>query len=69
MKQVEKTTGRKFNQGPECPVELFYLWEWFAELYQFEPLSFQEIKAWSDLTGKNIRSWEAVLISNVSKFV
>jgi len=46
-----------------------YLWQWFNEIFYLEPLSFTEINAWSNLTNKNIRGWEAQLIYEMSRFV
>lgn len=50
----------------ECPDCILYLWEWFCglsgarQMSEFGPgsLSYQEIMAWTNLTGKEIESWE-----------
>ena len=45
--------------GPDCPPEAWYLWEWYIALgnarggngFGLNPIGFTEIAAWSALTG------------------
>lgn len=68
--QVWKTTGRKPKQlaeAPELPEELGYIWEWFREVFSGEPLTFSEMQAWAQLTGKRLLGWEAELIKSLDR--
>ena len=51
-----------------CPEELRYLWDWYQEVYYFEPLTFLEVQAWSEMTMKHLHSWETHLIIELSRY-
>lgn len=38
---------------------------WFVELYSGEPITYQEIKAWSQLTRTRIDPWEVSAIKRI----
>lgn len=52
---------------PDFPDDLDYLWEWFLELHSARqsggfgaaPISYLEMEAWSRLTDRELRDWEA----------
>ncbi|UTC27974.1 hypothetical protein [Stenotrophomonas phage A1432] len=69
LEQVWKTLKRKPEQlnGPELPEELEYVWEWFREVFAGTPLTFQEMQAWSNMTGKRLLGWEADLIKSLDR--
>lgn len=63
--QVAKTKGedpQKYLKIPEVPAFIYYLWNWFLELRNGSAISYQEIKSWSELTGKNIQPYEVEII-------
>lgn len=67
---LEKTTGtpdEKLIISRKLPEALLYLWDWFAEVYDGETLTFQEIKAWADLTNRQLTPQEAKTIRNLSR--
>lgn len=57
----------------EIPYHLVYLWEWFCQLSGSRgfsevgplPLSYQEIKAWAELTRMEPMAWEVQVIKNI----
>lgn len=66
---MAEKAGRKCPEliQPEIPKNVRYLWRWFCELYQGKQnnnklLSWIEIKAWSDLLGRNPNEWEVSTI-------
>lgn len=61
LEHVEKATKKKPPKLAEhTPLDesLVYLWGMFLEINQGEPLTFSEVKAWSELTACNIEAWE-----------
>lgn len=76
MQQVYESTG---ILPPELKITLpesyKYLWFWFLELHSarqnngfgVSALSYTEIKAWIDLSGIVIASWEIVAIRAIDK--
>lgn len=65
-----KTLGRKPQQledAPQLPEELAYLWEWHKEVFTGEPLTFAEMKAWSDMTGKRLLGWESEVVKSLDR--
>jgi hypothetical protein len=67
LRQVAKQTGRtpKELNLPEFPVELGYFVEWSSDLIRSEPLTFTEIKNWSDLTRTFPAPWEVSVLMAV----
>lgn len=57
----------------ELPYAISYLWEWFMELQRGRqygmsgalPLSYSDIKAWAELTGKMPQCWEIDVIKQI----
>lgn len=53
-------------KGPKMPRQAQHVWEWFLELaaartgngFGPNPISFSELKAWADLTGRNPKPLE-----------
>lgn len=51
---MKKATGRtppELAAVPELPEEVKYIWEWYLRVRGREPLTFQEIASWAQLTG------------------
>ena len=52
--------------APTLPDEVAYLWDWFIELHSarassgfgIQPISYLEIKAWSQLNQIHLTPWE-----------
>jgi hypothetical protein len=72
LAQFEKTK-RKFDpnyksqiERVECPASLRYLFGWFCQLYRGEPLTFQEVKAFSDLKRLDLEPFEVDALIEVS---
>jgi hypothetical protein len=53
-------------QLPPIPAAVAYLWEWFREVQNGDRLKWQELSAWSKLSGKDISSIEAQAIRSLS---
>jgi hypothetical protein len=57
----------------ECPSCILYLWEYFCELSGGRqmseagpgPISYREIKAWSDMTGNALAPWEVETVKRI----
>lgn len=77
LKQAAKTLGRipKELQGPPFPARLSHIWEMFLEVnggrsYGMSgpnPLSWGDLKAWDDLTGTGLKSWEVRLLKSLDR--
>jgi hypothetical protein len=77
LKQVEKQTGKTPLAliSPEFPVELDYLWSYFLELSSTRPqgysgplpITYQEIQAWSELTGNKITPLDVEVIKRLDR--
>lgn len=69
MQSLYQQTGQKPKEldVPELPKEGAHVWEWFLELHSARsgPISFTEIKAWSELTGSLIEPWEVRAIKEM----
>jgi hypothetical protein len=68
--QVWKTLKRKppqLENATPLPEELRYVWEWFREVFAGEPLTYAELQAWSNMTGKRLKGWEAELIKSLDR--
>lgn len=77
MQAVERQTGKTPEQL--APVEfhyaLRYIWEWFIDLSAGRgysevgplPLTYTEIKAWSDLTSQKTNAWEIDILKQIDR--
>jgi hypothetical protein len=73
LEQVEKSRRRSdpaYNHPelvlPELPAAVAHLWEWYLEIQTGERLTFGEIKAWAELTGREIAAHEAKALRSIS---
>ena len=69
LQQVEKTTGetpKDLLETPELRPEHAHAWELFNKLGEY---SFQEIDAYSRLTGDHVKPWESEAIMVLSKHI
>lgn len=77
MAQLAKTgvVPKEYQNPPELPKELEYLWEWFCELnegrgsngFAISPLSYTEILNWCHLSHSKMDPWEIKLIKKLDK--
>ena len=61
LQQVQKTTGkvpRQLAEVPELPESAAYIRHWFWELKGSQPLTYTEIKSWSELTATPLTPFE-----------
>ena len=59
QKAVEQTEGtRQLAEVPELPESAAYIWHWFWELKGSQPLTYTEIKNWSELTATPLAPFE-----------
>ncbi|WP_312910926.1 phage tail assembly chaperone [Stutzerimonas nitrititolerans] len=62
---AEKTGKRPARlEGPPCPPELSYLWEWYCSARPIESLA--ELKAWADLYGRKLKPHEITLLRRLA---
>ena len=69
---MEKTTGvtpELLKNVPKIPEGMRYLVDWYYELQSSEPLNYREIQAWSEVTGKHIKPWEAELLASIDRIL
>lgn len=52
------------RHGPEPPAAP-WIWRWFNEIPS--PITWREIRAWSETTGIRIERWEAVLLMRLDQ--
>lgn len=66
--------GREADlEGPDFPDVVGYLWDYFMELHAARPvgamgagpLTFEGIKAWSDLTHRELSPWEVKALKDI----
>ena len=69
---MERRTGKipPGLQGPELPPDAEHIWQWFLDLnsargsngFGVNPISYQDIAAWSSLTGTIVRPSEVAAL-------
>jgi len=66
LEAVAEKTGKRPARldGPACPVELAYLWEWYCSARPIESLA--ELKAWADLYGRRLKPYEITLMRRLA---
>lgn len=68
--QVQKATGkvpRELAEFPELPEPVAYLWRWFWEAKGAGPLTYAEIKSWSELTATPLAPFEAQALMELDR--
>lgn len=72
--QIDKTAREigwpvaQTEPAPTLPEELAHVWTWYtAELRSAQPLTYQEIKAWAEVTGTKLFGWEAELLKSLDR--
>lgn len=73
LRQVQKHKGLDVLPNETCPPSLEHVWSWFLELcggrgntgFGPSPIAFNEIKAWSELTGTYPSPWEVTLLKRL----
>lgn len=66
LEAVAEKTGKRPARldGPPCPPELAYLWEWYCSARPIESLA--ELKAWADLYGRKLKPHEITLLRRLA---
>lgn len=67
-KIAEQTGDYSELEGPEFPEIVRHVWDWFLELNSARGeggISYSEIKAWLELTGRSITPFEVQLIKKI----
>lgn len=65
---AEQTGDYSELEGPDMPEIVTHVWEWFLELSSARSeggISYSEIKAWLELTGRSISPFELTLIKKL----
>ncbi|MCG6540170.1 hypothetical protein MCB86_08785 [Pseudomonas sp. KSR10] len=66
LETIAEKTGKRPSRldGPPCPPELGYVWEWYCSA---RPIgSLVEIKAWADLYGRTLKPHEITLMRRLA---
>jgi len=58
VEKIKKLPPGSLLKLPEVDENIFYLWEYFREVYAGGELSFQELAAWAALTGRSLTPLE-----------
>ena len=68
MEELERTKGftpKELAEYPILPEAGRHVWNWYNDMARtrqigmgVNPISYQEIQAWSTLTGRRLRGWE-----------
>lgn len=66
LEAIAEKTGKRPGRldGPPCPPELAYVWEWYCSARPFESMA--ELKAWADLYGMDLRPYEIDLLRRLA---
>ena len=66
LEAIAEKTGKRPGRldGPPCPPELAYVWEWYCSARPFESMA--ELKAWADLYGVSLRPYEINLLRRLA---
>ena len=68
LEQVERQTGQKIKK-PDLPSSLTHVWSAFVYLNSGrtsgEPLTFPDIKAWTELTKTPLEPWAVEIIKRI----
>lgn len=62
---VKKTGKRPARlDGPPCPEELAYIWQWYCSARPIDSLA--ELKAWAELHGRKLKYFEIDLMRRLA---
>jgi len=66
LEAIAEKTGKRPSRldGPLCPGELAYVWEWYCSARPVESLV--ELKAWADLYGRALKPHEITLMRRLA---
>lgn len=70
LTRLEKTTKqpqKELIKSRNPPKTLYHVWEWFLELYNGSPLSYNELLSWSTLRQVPLERYESKLLVDLSK--
>ena len=58
--EVSKVKPEELADHPESPPHFPWVWEWFFDFNS--PITWPDIKAWSDIYGLPVARWEGELL-------
>ncbi|ANO57506.1 hypothetical protein [Vibrio phage vB_VhaS-tm] len=70
LEQVYKQTGHKpkqLRELPDIPAELAYVLNWYFDVKGSDPLTYIELKSWSDLTNTHLLPSEVEVIMQLDR--
>jgi len=74
LSQLEEQTGDVHVPEIHIPMEGMYIWEWFMDLansrqsgFGISPISYSELKAWSELSSTYLYTWEVSIIRRMDQ--
>lgn len=69
LSHLEQATGKPHLPEIVIPLDVIYLWEWFMDLHNsrpsgfgLSPISYTELKAWTELTKIKPTPWEVQVL-------
>jgi len=57
----------ELDDVPQLPDTAYHVWQAYIDLVGNTEINYSEIKAWSDMTGMNIKAWELSAIMRLEK--
>lgn len=66
---MAEKAGRKCPEliQPDVPLKVRYLWRWFVDMWGGERMSWNDMKAWAELTGRKPNEWEISTIRAIER--
>jgi hypothetical protein len=68
---VWRQTGKKpkLLDTPKAPDDLMYLWGYYCQIKRGQDVTWQELKAWSEMAGIRLKGWESEAIMKIESAV
>lgn len=66
LEAIAEKTGKRPSRldGPECPEQLAYIWEWYCSARPVESIA--ELRAWADLYERKLKPYEITLMRRLA---
>lgn len=66
LEAMAKKTGKRPARldGPPLPDEIAYIWQWYCSARPIDSLA--ELKAWADMSGRTLKSYEIELMRSLA---
>jgi len=76
LSHLEEVTQQPHIPEIDIPIDALYLWDWFMNLNYsrpsgmgISPITYSELKAWTELTGVQLSHWEVDVIKRLDNKV